>query len=213
LLFSDEDFSVKTLLVSVSFALLSLASVAQETPGTKPPLESSQAQSSNVPPPPAHPITADQTRQLFELAGTKDMMEQMIRRTLSIQKASAPPYIPDDVWTDLQQSFLKVDFAQLLLPTYQRYLSQEDADQALAFYRTPAGKHFLAVVPQVMVDAGDVGRKEGQRIAGEVLTRHQQEILDARRKYDEQQNAPGQRPQQTPPNESKPDGVEPKAPQ
>jgi uncharacterized protein len=208
----DEDSAVKILVTLISLALLSLVSVAQEASGAKS-AGPGQSQASATPAPPAHPITAEQTRQLFELAGTKDMMEKMIRRTLSVQKASSPPYIPEDVWSDLEQSFLKVDFAQLLLPTYQRYLSQEDAEQALTFYRTPAGQHFLAVVPQVMIDAGDVGRKEGQRIAGEVLTRHQQEIMDAKKKYDEQQNTPGKHQQQAPPAGNKPDAVNPKAPQ
>ncbi len=212
LLFSDEDFPLKIILTSLAFSLLAASSLGQQKADPKP-ANSSQEAAATVPAPPAHPITADQTRELFALTGTKAMMEQMIHHTLAIQRASSPPFIPADVWTDLEESFLKVDFAQLMLPTYQKYLSEEDATRTLAFYRTEAGKHFLVVMPQVLIEAGDIGRKEGQRIASEVIQRHQQEITDAKKKYDEQQKQPEETPQQIPPSDNKPNGAGPKTPQ
>lgn len=213
LLFSDEDSPLKLIFTSFAISLLSISasSIAQQTTAAKP--ASPDQATVAAPAPPAHPITVEQTHEIFELTGTKAMMEQMIHHTLAIQKSSAPSFIPADVWTDLEQNFLKVDFAQLMLPTYQKYLSEEDATQALAFYRTPAGKHFLAVMPQVLMEASDVGRQEGQRIASEVIQRHQQEIMDAKKKYDEQQNGPGGNLQKAPPSEGKPNGAQPKTPQ
>lgn len=198
---------MKILLTSIALAFLAVSSYAQQPNIAKP--AQTQTAAEATPTTPAHPITADQTRELFELAGTKSMMEQMIHRTLSAQRLASPPYIPAAVWSELEENFLKIDFAQLLLPTYQKYLSEEDASQALAFYRTPAGKHFLAVVPQVMMEASEVGQKEGQRIASEILERHQQEIFDAKKKYDEQQNKPAEDQQQAPSPENKPGAAKP----
>lgn len=201
---------MKILFTSTALALFSLASIAQQTPQAKPasPAQMATPETANTPAPPAHPITTEQSKELFELAGTKGMMEQMIRRSLAMQRASAPPYIPAEVWTDLQDSFLKVDFAQLMAPTYQKYLSEEDAKQILAFYRTPAGQRLLAAMPQVLMESGEVGRKEGQRIATEVLQRHQQQIIDAQKKY-EQQAKPGEGPQSAPPANVHPDSASP----
>lgn len=119
------------------------------------------------------------------------MMEEMVRRSITEQRQAFPAYIPATVWDELQERLLKIDFPGLLLSTYQKYLSQEDAEQALTFYRTPAGRRLLAVVPHVMLEAGEVGQRESQRIAAEVLSRHEQEILDAKKKYDEQQEKQG----------------------
>jgi uncharacterized protein len=135
--------------------------------------------------PPAHPITVEQTREMYELMGFKKTMNGMLMQTIAMQKQQAP-FVPQDVWTDLQTSFDKVDYVSIFQPIYAKYLSQEDAAKALEFYRTPAGRHMLEVMPQLMHDIMLASQQKGQQVGREVIDRHRAEIEAAQKKYQQE---------------------------
>jgi hypothetical protein len=134
--------------------------------------------------PPLHPITREQTKELFQVAGVQSMLRTLVRQTITAQKANAPEWIPASIYQEMEEGFMGIDFGALLYPTYAKYLSEEDAAKVIAFYRTPEGQHFVQVTPFVMSEAGKIGQQEGVRIAQQVFTTHQQELLDAKTKYD-----------------------------
>jgi uncharacterized protein len=136
--------------------------------------------------PPAHPLTLQQTRELFNITGTQAMLRAFAHQAVAAQRANAPEFIPASIWTEFEDRLVKIDFPTLLYPTYSRYLSEQDAAKAIEFYKTPEGQHLIQVMPVVMKDAGKVAQEQGARIAQEVFTRHQQELLDAKAKYDSQ---------------------------
>jgi hypothetical protein len=135
--------------------------------------------------PPAHPITVEQTREMYELMGFKKTMNGMLMQTIAMQKQAAP-FVPQDVWTDLQTSFDKVDYVSIFQPVYAKYLSQEDATKSLEFYRTPAGRHMLEVMPQLMHDIMLASQQKGQQVGREVIDRHRAEIEAAQKKYQQE---------------------------
>lgn len=115
-------------------------------------------------------------------------MQTMLHENLEQQRARAP-FIPNDVWQDFETSFAKVDFSQVFLPVYQKYLSQDDAAQALKFYRTPAGQDTLKVMPALMGEIGQASEQKGEEITKQVLERHRQEIEAAEKKYEQSRAA------------------------
>lgn len=131
--------------------------------------------------PPLHPITLAQTKEMFELMHFQSTMQQILHTTIARQREAAP-FVPEDVWQDFESSFGKVDFIEVFLPIYQKYLSQEDAAKALEFYRTPAGQHTLTVMAPLMQDVSQASQHKGEEIARQVFDRHRQEIEDAARK-------------------------------
>ena len=178
------------ILVALLSSLPGAVAVAQQA-GTHSPHTSSAktqagaAHSSTTPP--THPITLEQTREMFQLMRFSATMQNMLHANLE-QQRQHEPFIPEDVWQDLEASFAKADFVPVFLPVYQKYLSQEDAAKALEFYRTPAGRRTLAVMPAVMQDVAVAAQAKGEEIAQQVFERHRKEIEDAAKKY-EQQNA------------------------
>jgi hypothetical protein len=169
---------------AVCAVFLVVAAVAQQPApaGNSAPAESAQP----AIPPPAHPITPTQTKEIFQITGMQTMLRSVVRQMLAGQRANAPEWIPSSIWNDLENGMAAIDFATLLYPTYSQYLSEEDAIKAIEFYRTPEGQHFIQVTPFAMAAAGDIGRREGARIAQEIFASHQQELLDAKTKYDAQ---------------------------
>lgn len=137
-------------------------------------------------PPPAHPITLDQTREMLHLMGYKKLMTEMMDQNFAMQKQAAP-FIPADVWSDLQTSFNNVDYAQLLQPVYAKYISQEDAAKALDFYRTPAGQAVLKAQPMLMREVIVTSQQNAQKTGRDVIQKHRAEIEAAQKQFQQQQ--------------------------
>jgi hypothetical protein len=139
--------------------------------------------------PPAHPITLEQTKEMFQLMHFHETMLSMLHANLQAQRERAP-FVPEDVWQDFETSFGRADFIPVFLPVYRRYLSEEDAARALDFYRTPAGQHVLAVMPPLMQDVATAAQAKGEEIAQEVFERHHDEIEAAQKKFNQQGTPP-----------------------
>ncbi len=195
----------KLLAAAICAIFLGLTAAAQQ-PGAAP-VAAEPAQTAIAPP--LHPITREQTRELFQVAGVQSMLRTLVRQTINAQKLNAPEWIPASIYQEMEDGFMGIDFGTLLYPTYAKYLSEEDAAKVIAFYRTPEGQHFVQVTPFVMSEAGKIGQQEGVRIAQQVFTTHQQELLDAKTKYDTHRKQ--ELDQMT--NPPAPDSTKPAAPQ
>lgn len=160
---------------------------AAPAPASRPATASAAAPAAVAPP--AHPITLVQVHEIFRAAGTEGMLKQMMHQGLAMQRSRAPEYVPASVWDELESSLANVDFAAMIAPVYQRYLSEEDAEKAIAFYKTPEGQRYIAAFPSVMQMAMSVGQQQGAMIARQVFSKHEQEIMAAKKKYDDEQKA------------------------
>jgi hypothetical protein len=136
----------------------------------------------NAPPPPAHPITTEQTREMLDLMGYKKMEDEGWKQLVANNQQRAP-FIPQDVWTDVQGGLSSIDYVAILQPVYAKFLSTEDAAKALEFYRTPAGKRVLQAMPSVLGESVAVSQQKGQQVGREAISKHQAEIQEAEKKY------------------------------
>ena len=72
----------------------------------------------------------EQTRELLDLMNYKKIEESNWSQMIAMNKQAAP-FIPADVWTDVQTNISGIDYPSLMQPIYAKYLSQEDAAKAL----------------------------------------------------------------------------------
>jgi uncharacterized protein len=135
-----------------------------------------------APTPPAHPITMEQTRELLDLMGYKKIEESNWSQMIAMNKQAAP-FIPDDVWTDVQTNISGIDYPTLMEPIYAKYLSQEDAAKALEFYRTPAGKRVLQSMPPMLGESVAAAQQKGRQVGRDAIEKHRPEIEAAQKKY------------------------------
>lgn len=136
----------------------------------------------NAPPPPAHPITTEQTRELLNLMGYKKIQDGSWTQMIAMNKQAAP-FIPDNVWTDVQSGVTGIDYVALIQPVYAKYMSTEDAAKALEFYRTPAGKRVLESMPTMLGESAAVSQQKGRQVGREAIEKHRPEIEAAQKKY------------------------------
>jgi hypothetical protein len=135
-----------------------------------------------APVPPANPITIDQTRELLDLMGYKKIEENNWSQMITMNRQAAP-FIPEDVWTDVQTNIDGIDYTTLIQPIYAKYLSQEDAAKALEFYRTPAGKRVLQSMPPMLGESVNAAQQKGRQVGRDAIEKHRAEIEAAQKKY------------------------------
>ncbi|MFL6429783.1 MAG: DUF2059 domain-containing protein [Acidobacteriaceae bacterium] len=134
------------------------------------------------PAPPAHPITMEQTRELLDLMDYKSIEQNNWSQMIAMNKQAAP-FIPSDVWTDVQTNINGIDYPTLMQPIYAKYLSQEDAAKALEFYRTPAGKRVLQSMPPLLGESVQAAQQKGRQVGRDAIEKHRTEIEAAQKKY------------------------------
>jgi hypothetical protein len=132
--------------------------------------------------PPAHPITLEQTRELLDLMEYKKMEQTNWSQMIAMNKQAAP-FIPEDVWTDVQSSVNAIDYPSLMQPIYAKYLSEEDAAKALVFYQTPAGKRVLQAFPPMLGEGVGAAQQKGRQAGRDAIEKHRPEIEAAQKKY------------------------------
>jgi hypothetical protein len=135
-----------------------------------------------APTPPAHPITMEQTRELLDLMEYKKMEQNNWSQMIAMNKQAAP-FIPQDVWTDVQTGIDGIDYPTLMQPIYAKYLSQEDAAKALEFYHTPAGKRVLQAFPPMLGESVGAAQQKGRKVGRDAIEKHRPEIETAQKKY------------------------------
>lgn len=143
------------------------------------------------------PATAAQIRELLSLTGASKSASSMVGRMIAQIHSQAPPFFPQDFWTDLTQSFQHLDAENMLVPYYQKYYSRGDATKAIEFYKSPTGKRLVAIQPVITEESQKQVLTRAQQVWQQVLLRHKQEIESLAKKY-QQGGAGNQSPQGQP---------------
>lgn len=162
----------------------SSASTTQTAPASATPSSERSIGTLNpgAPTPPAHPITMEQTRELLDLMNYKKIEDNNWSQMITMNKQAAP-FIPQDVWTDVQSGISGIDYPVLMQPIYAKYLSQEDAAKALVFYRTPEGRRVLQSMPPILGESVAASQQKGRQVGRDAIEKHRPEIEAAQKKY------------------------------
>lgn len=79
-----------------------------------------------------------------------------------------PPAAQDDFEKELLAAVNINELTNLLIPIYERHVSEEDLDHLLAFYRSPPGKRFIKALPLITAESREVGEKWGEGLGRKV---------------------------------------------
>jgi hypothetical protein len=142
--------------LALSCFLLAGTVLAQQapskTPSSTPAAAPSDSKALAASPAPANPLTDAQAKDMLEMTGASAMKEQLQHTMMNYFKTNMP-FLPQDVSTDLEESFQKLDFDTPIIAIYKQHISTEDArgqrydeGHARASTTIAAGRH--AVGPQ-----------------------------------------------------------------
>src|SRR5271155_1730178 len=174
---------------AVCVMAISVSALAQQ-PST------STAKSPSAPPaaanepaikPPANPITPAQIKEMQELTGAEATKKRIVANAMQFYRSQFPPYVPQDVIDDLDKSLQNADLEAHAAEIYPKYISTEDAEKIIDFYKSPAGRDLIAAQPYMMTELQRSAVQIAQQTARDVMARHKDEIEAAQRKYMDQQ--------------------------
>lgn len=116
---------------------------------------------------PLHPATQVQVKQLMTVTHMAERMRDGMHKMIVQQQAAAPMF-PPQFWSEFEVEMNKIDWIGVATPVYQKYMSEEDAAKAIAFYSTDAGQRSLdsslAVSLELNAKGFELGKEAGARI-------------------------------------------------
>jgi len=117
-------------------------------------------------------------RQLMELTGTKSLGVQMMQTGMEQFRANVTESQPDNprakqfidaFVASFQKHFDPDSLTEKIIPIYDKYLSEEDVNGLLQYYRSPLGQRMLKALPEIARESQQAGFSLGQKAAQETL--------------------------------------------
>ena len=141
-------------------------------------------------------------RRLLEITGAGSLatqsMDQM-EKTIRPMVTNALP--PGDYREKLVDLFFEKfrskrqpdELADLVIPIYEKYYSDEDINGLIQLYQTPLGKKMLSTLPLVMAESQAVGTKWGEKIGRDSMIEVLAEHPELQKAMEEAKNNPQSR--------------------
>jgi uncharacterized protein len=117
-------------------------------------------------------------RQLMELTGTRSLGNQMMQAGMEQFRTSVTESQPDNprakqfidaFVANFQKHFNPDALTEKIIPIYDKYLTEEDVDGLLQYYRSPLGQRMLKALPEIARESQQAGYSLGQKAAQETL--------------------------------------------
>ncbi len=106
-------------------------------------------------------------KEMFVVSGTEATYQTTIDQFFQMFKAQYPN-VAEETWSGFEKKFNETsidDLVNLLSPVYQKYLSEDDLDNIIGFYKTPTGKKFAKNTPNITAESIEIGQQWGRMIA------------------------------------------------
>lgn len=120
-------------------------------------------------------VTAQQAnkakvKELLELTGSAKIGVQIMNNMIpSFQKSYSN--VPEQFWKDFLKEINIEEIEELIIPVYEKYYTDEDINNLIAFYKTPTGVKVIQTMPQVLQESMSIGNKWGAQLAELVMKR------------------------------------------
>lgn len=111
-------------------------------------------------------------RKLLQITGSGQLGTQVMSQMVGNMK-KAMPQVPEKFWADFMKEVHTEELVELIVPVYDRNLSEGDITELIRFYESPTGKKFVSVLPKLTQESMGVGEKWGRDLALKVMAKLQ----------------------------------------
>lgn len=119
----------------------------------------------------SEPASKRSIEKLMERTGAGQLGIQVMNQMLPSLKKMVPD-APEEFWRDFMAEVDANEMVNMVIPIYQKYLTEEDVKVMNAFYNSETGKKLIRVQPSIMRESMMLGQQWGQGIAQKVLTKY-----------------------------------------
>ena len=112
-------------------------------------------------------------KQMFAVSGAEGSYKAVINQFTTMFRQKYPD-VDSKVWDEFEKEFSKAsmdDLADMLVPTYKKYMTIDDLKELIKFYETPVGKKYAQYVPNIMQESMQVGQEWGMKIGQQLEER------------------------------------------
>jgi hypothetical protein len=109
-------------------------------------------------------------KKMMEVSGSQATYKAAVTQMMSMFKQQKSG-VPEVFWEEFEVMANKMageDLLNMLLPIYQKHLSENDVKNIIAFYQTPSGKTFAEKTPLIMQESMAAGQQWGMKIGEEL---------------------------------------------
>jgi hypothetical protein len=82
--------------------------------------------------------------------------------------------LQSDFWDEFNKEVNAATLIDLVLPIYDKYFTDDDIVQLIAFYQSPVGKKVVEKLPVIMQESMQVGSEWGKQLSEKILERLKQ---------------------------------------
>jgi uncharacterized protein len=112
----------------------------------------------------------EKIKTLLEVTGSGNLGVQAVTQMIAAFKENYSN-IGDEFWNEFAKEIKSEDLVNLIIPVYDKYYTEEDVDQMIAFYKTPVGKKLIEVLPKISQESMAVGQEWGKGLGEKVVAR------------------------------------------
>ena len=112
-------------------------------------------------------------KQMLQLSGAEGAYKGVISQMITLFKQQQPS-VPAAFWDEFSLEMNKVAIDQvvdLILPAYQKHLTEEEIKGVIAFYKTPVGKKYASKTPVITQESMIAGQVWGKTLGEKVIKR------------------------------------------
>ena len=112
--------------------------------------------------------------QLLEISGSAKNGIFVMNSLMNIYKKQYPN-VKQSIWDDFSKEVNEKDLANLIIPIYDKYFTESDIDNYIAFYKTEAGQKMIENLPKITQDSMTAGQEWGKEISNKILQKLKEE--------------------------------------
>lgn len=113
-------------------------------------------------------------KKLLEVTGAKTLTEQLINQMINSMKSEYPE-VPTKFWDTFVAEINADEMIKEYILLYDKYFTNEEITQMIAFFETPVGKKNLTVFPQISQESVTIGTRYGRAAAERALRKLESE--------------------------------------
>jgi hypothetical protein len=173
---------------SVLIALILVASVpalAQTPPPTQEAAPPAATPAVVAPAPKIDPVKEADIRKLLEISGNSKLAEDMVKTSAEQLRTSLLKSLPegersqkilDSFLRRYKARFTSEQLTALIIPIYDKNLSDEDIKGLIEFYLSPLGQRAVKALPLIARESQQAGFDFGQKVVQQVIKDMQDEF-------------------------------------
>ena len=111
-------------------------------------------------------------KKLLQVSGDGDLGVQMMNQMIPALKNMIPD-APPAFWDDVMQQVNAEELENLLIPVYQKHLTEADVKALNEFYASDVGQKMIKTQPAIMRESMMLGQQWGQQLAQKIVQRYE----------------------------------------